>query len=49
MWKGISRRGHYYLSRNFPGEVPFNPDKHFTDLSHYITDEGEEINNDKCI
>lgn len=38
--------GHYYLSRNFPGEVPFNPDKHFTDLSHYITDEGEEINDE---
>ena len=38
--------GHYYLRRNFPGEVSFNPDKHFTDLSHYITDEGEEINNE---
>ena len=37
-----------YLKRGFPSEVPFDPDKHFTDLSHYITDNGEDVNNDEC-
>lgn len=40
--------GKYYLSRNFPSEVPFNPYKHFTDLSHYIDNDGVEHNNDEC-
>ncbi len=38
--------GHDDLIRIIPSEIPFNPEKHFTDLSHYITDEGEEINNE---
>ena len=35
--------GHDYLSRNFPSEPLFNPDKHFTELSQFINDKGEII------
>lgn len=38
--------GRDYLKRMFPGETPFNHNKHFTDMSEYIEDESEEVNSD---
>lgn len=36
--------GKEYMSRNFPG---FPWENHFKELSHYIDEDGNEVNNDE--